>query len=197
MIVVCGQSENSLVVTADDNLLEHIITEIDGDTLRIRNEKRISPTSAPTFEINVADLNSASISGSGVFDITSVEGGNLDLSVAGSGKFYATGNVDSVSVGISGSGQAELAQLVADNVDISVNGSGKVMTHAQKKLDVSIAGSGKILYSGDPKVSQSIAGSGQVRQIDTAPEIAAATNDEPESEQDGEDDDDEEDADAN
>ncbi|MEM9413616.1 MAG: DUF2807 domain-containing protein, partial [Planctomycetota bacterium] len=43
VIVQCG-NENSLTVTADDNLLEWIQTEVRGDTLFITSTKNIRPT---------------------------------------------------------------------------------------------------------------------------------------------------------
>ncbi len=163
--VTCG-SPASLSLTADDNLLEYLATQVVGGTLKISTTKSISPTKQPTFAITVEDLKELSLSGSGNVVASKVSGDQTSFTITGSGKIMADGEVDKLDITINGSGSADLDGVAAKQATIAVNGSGDIKINASEVLDVNIAGSGDVEYRGSPEIRKNIAGSGKFRRVE-------------------------------
>ncbi|MBI4928532.1 MAG: DUF2807 domain-containing protein [Anaerolineae bacterium] len=186
LIIEQGTSE-SLTVEADDNLMEYIITEVSGDTLRLRIKPNLSlfGSNKIVYHLTVIDLNAIAISGSGKVTAETLDAKSLKLSTSGSGKFIIdqltadsveastsgsgefdlTGTASSVRVDINGSGKFLGGDLQAATGDVSISGSGQVTTWVTDSLEVRISGSGSVRYKGSPSINQSISGSGSVRKI--------------------------------
>ncbi len=153
----------SVTITADDNILKIIRTEVVGETLEIEAEKPYSCTQPIKVEITLPKLLGYSISGSGDAEISGVDSEAFEASISGSGDLTVSGRVDSLDASISGSGDMNLTALEAKRAEASIAGSGTIKLYATEALDASIAGSGDIRYLGGPKdVSKSVAGSGEV-----------------------------------
>lgn len=152
-------------IEADDNLLEYVRTEVEGDTLIIEMEKgqNYSFRRGLNIEIDAPLLESLSIAGSADVDISGVHGERFAIAVSGSGDVVATGEVEQLDVSISGSGDVKLLELVAQDADVSISGSGDIGVHAERSLSASISGSGDVRYRGNPSIDgMRIRGSGSV-----------------------------------
>jgi hypothetical protein len=159
--VQVGESRE-VVVHADDNLLDHVRTEVDDGVLELRTKRSIRPTRTILVRIGVPDLDAVSLGGSGDVDVRGVETRRFEVSLAGSGDIRVTGVADAAAVSLAGSGDVDLGRLSADRVEVSIAGSGDVAVRAADHLEVSIAGSGDVSYRGQPRVSVSRSGSGEV-----------------------------------
>lgn len=151
-----------LVVRADDNLQQHIRTEVSDGELEIRFEESLDSDLDLCAEIDLASLRGIEVAGSSKLTVVGVEGQELRLSVAGSCRGEVSGWVEALDVDIAGSGQLDLFELEAKHVSIDIAGSGRVETHAVETLDVGVAGSGKVTYRGQPRVEIDQAGSATV-----------------------------------
>jgi hypothetical protein len=149
-------------VTADDNLLEFIVTEVVDGNLKIYFSRSVSPTEDVKIKIKTPDLKALSLAGSADAEVDGLNETDFNLKIAGSGSVKTTGSAEKFTVNIAGSGDVASEALVAREVVIKIAGSGDVRTHAVESLSVSIAGSGSVEYLGSPKISQSIAGSGDI-----------------------------------
>lgn len=152
----------SLAVTGDDNLLEHVRTEVIDGKLRIESDERLRSNSGITVNIKSPALKGASISGSGRIIITGIETPQFHASISGSGTIQASGTSEHVNATISGSGNIDLLKLPSMNASASISGSGLIQVDARQSLNAHISGSGSIRYAGDPTVSKHISGSGSV-----------------------------------
>ncbi len=142
----------AVVVRGDDNLLEHIVTEVSGNRLTVSMENGSYSTETPlVVDITLPALTELELIGSGDAEIEGLRGGDLTLVVQGSGDVVATGQVDQLEARISGSGDMELRELKAQTVLAKVHGSGDMEVHAEEKLTASVHGSGEIDYWGDPE----------------------------------------------
>jgi hypothetical protein len=188
-VYLTTDSSYSVKVEADENLLDYIVTEVDGRELEIRTRRgyslRPSETvkvyvSAPRFRVvnssgsgNVYGKNAilsdddleVGISGSGNIDLD-VKAGKVSADIAGSGSITLDGEADAIRSSIAGSGDIKAANLRTREAKVHIAGSGNAALQATDKLDVEIAGSGDVRYSGEAKVNSHIAGSGSVRKID-------------------------------
>jgi hypothetical protein len=153
----------SVDVTADDNLLPYITTEVVDGTLKIGMKSgRYHFSKGRKITIATPALEKFSISGSADVDISGLDGERFEGSIAGSGDLRARGRVGSASGSISGSGDIDFADLEARDAKVSIAGSGDARMNATETLDVKIAGSGDVKYRGSPKLTKSVAGSGSI-----------------------------------
>lgn len=161
----------SLTVTADDNLLPYIKTEVRGDQLQLgfrdsMSGPNVQPTRGIVFRLTVKALDELHVSGSGSADVRGIDGPRVRLRVSGSGEIAAQGAVNDLEVGISGSGRYLGDRLASNRALVDISGSGKALVNASDRLDVDVSGSGDVVYIGAPQVSRHISGSGSVRRRD-------------------------------
>jgi len=179
-------AEHAVEISCQSNLHEHIRTEVKGKRLRIHSKDELRTREPIRITVTAPNLSGVSIAGSGEFDTEELlQGDQIDLAIAGSGRINAAVRSDRLDAKISGSGKMELsgsaqdarikvagsgkiraADLQAETVAADIAGSGRVEVHADGELRGKIAGSGKILHSGAAQPSVKVAGSGSVKRID-------------------------------
>lgn len=184
--VVSG-GKGAISARGGENLLAETDVVVENGTLKIMPKKRRGVRwnwrgGKALFTVNAGALKGATIAGSGGINVdkvagdfegqvagsgnlrlASVEGGNIDLGIAGSGELHAAGKADRVDISIAGSGDVDTRGLRARTADVSIAGSGNVAANASETADVNIMGSGDVEISGGAKCSVSRAGSGKVR----------------------------------
>lgn len=182
-----GEQE-ALRVEAEDNLQEHIITEVRGDTLFIGIEQgvNIDPTRQITYHLTATNLTGLVISGAGEANAPSLEAENFDVLISGAGNLTLEAlNADTLTVDISGAGNLEIQggqverqdisisgsgsynarQLESQVVDITISGLGSATVRVQELLNAEVSGSGQVRYIGQPEVNEDVSGVGSVEQI--------------------------------
>ena len=153
----------TLSITADDNLLPIITTEVRNGTLVVSSEERYSTRNRVRLVIEVPVISRVDIKGSSDVRLESVTDEKLEIGIAGSGDVEAVGEVRSLDVRISGSGDLKLKQLQSQDCQIRINGSGDAELFVVDSLDARIAGSGDIAYYGNPAhVQAKVSGSGTI-----------------------------------
>lgn len=186
-VTITQDTAESLMLEADDNILEHIKTEVKDGSLEIKLAKPIRDAEALNIYLGVKSLKS--LQGSGSLDLKSqgaltfkvldiglsgsadldmdVAGEELNATISGSGKLRLKGNVARTSYSVSGSAQIEAFDLKSDNVSVDISGSGDADVYAATSLDVEVSGSGDVRYKGSPpKIRQSISGSGSLEKVE-------------------------------
>jgi len=181
----------SVKVDAPSDVIDKIITEVDGGVLKIRTKDNIfnwgswfnNSHKKILIYVAVKDINAVGISGSsdvffkeglhadkfelkisGSGDVTGkLEVKTLQVSVSGSGDIKLAGSAETSNVSLSGSGDYEARDLTTSTTAVRISGSGDASVNASQKLDAHVSGSGDINYSGHPKqVSKSTSGSGDI-----------------------------------
>ena len=177
--------EGNITINGDENIINHIITEVEGSTLKIHFEKNKNYSynskliiTVPFEEISAVSLTgSGSIqtkdvinaenfeiklagSGDGNFEVNST---NLKIALAGSGDLKVTGTAKELEAKVAGSGDLDCSKIEAQNAEVAVAGSGDLKVNCIKKLTASVAGSGDIHYKNKPEtVDKKIVGSGDI-----------------------------------
>jgi hypothetical protein len=154
----------SLTISAEDNMLPLLTSEVSGDTLVLgtKPNAEIVPSKPITYSLTVKDLTGLSVSGSGSVRASDLATNSLSTKISGSGTITPSGTVGAQDLDISGSGGYRAEQLTSKSVKARISGSGNASVLVSDTLDVTISGSGTLTYSGDPKVTQEISGSGKV-----------------------------------
>lgn len=166
-------SPQKVELEGDQDVLEEVETEVDGDRLKIGKDGKWfdwNSNDKITVYITVQNIEGVSVSGSGdLIGQNKIRTNDLDLNVSGSGSLSldveARGDVEA---DVSGSGNVDLKGHF-QNFESDVSGSGRVVLAAtiDENADFGISGSGKIQASGTAdKVKTSISGSGKVLAAD-------------------------------
>jgi hypothetical protein len=163
-VIVHVGKKQSVVVHADDNLLNRVTTVVQSGRLVIGNKPGSFSTKSPmVVEIAVPSLDTLTLSGSGNISVDGVAANALDVSLPGSGMLSGTGSADRLDITVGGSGTVQFTQLAAKHVRAGVSGSGSIFVTATESLDASVSGSGAIIYAGSPReVTKGVTGSGAI-----------------------------------
>lgn len=159
-------TEGKLTIEVESNLLEYIITEVDGGVLKIKTENNISlrPSYNKTITITIPfeDIEYVSLSGSGDV-VLDVDANEINASVTGSGDLTLRGKTTQLKTSVTGSGDFHGYKLDAIDVDAKVTGSGDIEIICNGNLKARVTGSGDIEYKGAPKTEDSkVMGSGSI-----------------------------------
>lgn len=181
-------NEGKITVEADENLMEYIITETNGDKLKIKIKDgyNVRPSGKIKVTVPFTTLNEVNLAGSGnvtgqdliktsSFKCAVAGSGNLNIeveaqeieaSVAGSGNLELSGDTDEVKMRVAGSGNVKADQLTVKNIDAAVAGSGDIDFDCDDcALTARVSGSGDISYSGNTSREDiKVSGSGKVRK---------------------------------
>lgn len=180
-------NEGSVKIEAESNLIEHIVTEVEGDNLKIYVQKGYNLDTSrgskllitvPFKELSNVNLSgsgdvytedvikgnrfSASISGSGDVHLA-IEASEVKTSITGSGDMVLRGSTETLKCDVTGSGDLKAYDLKAQNVYASVTGSGDIKTTAANSIKARVTGSGDIDYQGNPEMEdKKVTGSGDI-----------------------------------
>ena len=177
----------ALTVETDDNVMQHITSEVRGGTLylgldssqgsflpsklhfslHVKNLTGITTSGAwdvTSASIQAGTLN-IDISGSGKVIINALTADKLDTTVSGSGELDLTGEAKQQSIDISGSGKYLAGDLNTQDSTVRISGSGNVTVWASETLAAHVSGSGDVSYYGSPQVSFEQSGSGNIHSL--------------------------------
>jgi hypothetical protein len=192
VFITQGPTE-SVKVEAPDDIIDQIITEVDGGVLKIYNkhnngfhwDEMFGHHKKIAVYVACKDLNAISVSGSG--DVSFKDGihtGSLKLKVSGSGDVSGkvdvktlesaitgsgdvklSGHAENSAVSVSGSGDFEARNMVTVNTSVRVSGSGDASVNASGRVDASVSGSGDVRYTGGARnISSAKSGSGDIEK---------------------------------
>jgi hypothetical protein len=192
-VYVTQGATESVKVEAPANVIDRIITEVNGGVLKIYNKNNSwhwgdwwGTHKKIAIYVVAKNLNSINLTGSG--DVYFKEGitanslklriggsgdmtGKVDTkilesSISGSGDMRLSGHAQNSTVSLAGSGDYTARSLLTVSCAVSVTGSGDAEINASEKIDATVHGSGDIRYTGTVKnVSSSKTGSGDISRL--------------------------------
>ncbi len=188
-VVLTQSPDYKVQVKGDENLLRYIVTETDGNTLKIKIKQGYNLRPKKNLEVLVSAPQFTNISSDGSGNITSENtlsnsdkmtfelsgSGNVEAKIdapsveshtSGSGDISFSGKTGDANLSVSGSGDIHCFGLTAENASITINGSGNADVYASKQLDLHVNGSGDVRYKGGASVNSHINGSGSVSKAD-------------------------------
>jgi hypothetical protein len=175
----------SIYVTADENILPYIKTVVkDGDLIVKTDDDRCLRSETPiVVEVRMPVIDRATLTGSGLLDLTGFDANILDvdltgsgdieitniisnqinLILSGSGEVYLDGEASRADLRLTGSGYIDADRLITERCTVTLSGSGDVDCYATEQLVVDLSGSGSVYFSGSPdQTIFNITGSGAV-----------------------------------
>ncbi len=189
-IIILQGEEESLEIQAEDNIIDRLTSEVQGNTLVLgyrdsvwRNS--IIPTKRIIYTLTIDDLSEITINGAADLEIDSLETGALALTINGAGQvtidqlsaeslnvkiagttdMTIAGQVTQQLVSIEGAGNYKAGDLQTSTTSIEIDGLGSATVWASENLDISIDGGGNLRYYGSPNVTQEINGFGDIDNL--------------------------------
>ena len=164
--ITIGQQQ-SLSIEADDNILPVLTTEVKNGKLEIGSSESYSPKTKIKITITVAQLDGASVAGSGEINVVGVNSKTFSAQIAGSGEINLNGSADALNATVTGSGDLDATKFTVADATVNVTGSGDAKVNATRSLNATVTGSGDIKFASNPdlNVQSSIQGSGRVRKM--------------------------------
>ncbi len=167
------QAENlKLIVEADENLLDRISTNINGETLHIKSESIKKATTlniyitAPALDYlnasgaasvkneNTINGESLNIKVSGAATVTlDIDVNDLTTNVSGAGYLKLTGNAGSHHVDASGAAEVKSGNLKTVKTTANASGAADVTIHASEEAISETSGAGSIQILGSPEIT--------------------------------------------
>jgi len=165
-----------VMVEADENLQDVILTEVEGDRLVVRTDRtNIRNAKSKKVHISLPELSELKISSAGdcvgqtpfqcedlrlsissAGDLTlEVEADRIDLDISSSGNARISGSAAEFDASLSSAGDLDAFDLVAGIVDVSVSSAGNASVHATEEISMSASSAGNIYYRGDARVVHS------------------------------------------
>ena len=176
----------SVVVTADENVLPVVKTEVVGNVLHIgfQPDTHVHSATRLEFRISVPEVTGIAISGSGdvqatgplhspalLLDISgsgsidaALDAGDVQASIGGSGDIAVKGRADRIVATINGSGSLRARDLASSSANLRINGSGDAAVNATDIIAITLSGSGNVQYGGGAKATIRSSGSGTIQQ---------------------------------
>ena len=139
-----GQDFN-IEITAQQNIIDEIETEVTGSLLVIRNNRCIRSYKTIRIDITLPEISSLEVDGSGdIYVLDRFSGSNLDLFVKGSGSIDMLGDYQKVYLEVDGSGDISM-DTEAIEFETRVKGSGDVFLTGETQIhNVDMDGSGNL-----------------------------------------------------
>ncbi|MGE4561220.1 MAG: head GIN domain-containing protein [Desulfobulbus sp.] len=164
---IACQKDQSVEISADDNLLPVILTEVQDGILRVTSKKSICASAPMTLTISVETLDLIRSSGANEFQVQNLKGDALEVELSGSSTMTLDGTVDELDAKIDGASGLVAGKLKAQQVSVAISGAGSAEVHAGKRLQGDISGVGSIRYAGQPsEVVRNITGWGDITPVD-------------------------------
>lgn len=174
-VVIRQGKEISLELEADDNLHDVILTEVEGDVLKVYTEKNIRKARSKKVFLVYEELNSIRISSAGDvvgenilktedldIDLSSagdlsleVEAENITCDISSSGDARLSGSTRVLDASLSSAGDLHAYELKAEKVDVRCSSAGDARVYASEEFNLRSSSAGSIYYKGDGRVANS------------------------------------------
>lgn len=153
-----------LEITADDNILPLLRTELTERRVVVRPDVPIRPKTPIVLRVTIPGLTSISVDGAAKITLNGVQNDSLRVDLKGAARVTAQGETENLTASVVGAGHILADDVKARHSEVTLTGTGSVSIHAIETLKVTIAGAGAVTYSGDPKVKKQILGLGTLKR---------------------------------
>lgn len=182
-------SAYSVKVVTDENLQTYILTEKQGETLRIREEENTNPDATGKIKVYVSaplfkNLEASGASGfksesllqsaeSVHVDVSGASEADLELKsptvtagMSGASKLLLRGQTRDLQVKGQGASRARCYELLSENAEVDISGASNADVFASVSLKAEASGASDIRYKGNPTVTSNSSGAGSIKKVE-------------------------------
>lgn len=179
-----GETEK-LVVEADENLQDVIITEVRGSTLKIKTTEDINSSTKLNIYITFKNLKDLDVSGAcdlkgenkfklGDLDLDcsgasemelKMAAGNIDIDCSGASNAELFGTAQSVNLDLSGASKFSAMDFEVAIYDADASGASHGKIFVTEELSVEVSGAANLIYKGEPRIKEhDVSGAGSLKK---------------------------------
>jgi hypothetical protein len=160
----------SIEITADDNMLEHIVVNKSGNILSIRPKSGSFRSVTLRAKITMPNLYKIELSGGSGADITgfssshdlsvelsggsrvtgNITAGDTDFNLSGGSHVTLSGSADDLNVKCNGGSHLTLEAFSASNADVHLSGGSHATVNVDGIFNVNLSGGSHLKYIGQP-----------------------------------------------
>jgi len=135
-----------VVVKTDSNLMDRVLTTVNGDILQISQKSGAFNPTELTVNVYMPELKRIALSGTGNIKVFNGSSPVLNITLSG------TGNIDALNFKV-------------EDITINHSGTGNSKIWAENTLNVTLSGTGNILYKGTPTITLNKTGTGNINSL--------------------------------
>lgn len=174
----------SLVIEADENILEHIYTEVVGSTLKIYTKGNIRNVNTMKAYISFKMISEIEVSGacdivgmnkmkfgefrfdaSGASDIElNFTATNVSLDLSGASEINFAGYADKLEIDASGAVDIRALDFEVKKCEVDASGACTVKIFVTEDLEIEASGASTVRYKGKPSLEIDVSGASSVRR---------------------------------
>jgi len=174
-VYITQDNHFSVQVSASQDLLDHISTEVDDDNLKIWIDSKDwsknfwKDKGDVIINITMPKINGLHVNGSGIIKVqNNILTDELSLDIHGSGEInLGELKAGKCEIGVYGSGSIDIDKAVAENIEQELEGSGDISAGSLlgTMISISLAGSGNIKFENvsSQKLQVNSEGSGDIK----------------------------------
>jgi hypothetical protein len=186
-LVLKQDSSTKITITADDNLLKYVKTNVEDGVLHIYTKKNICNSGSMTVHVGIRQLEE--IKGTGAIEVTAegkivtkdvafrtsgaskitldLDAANVTTETTGAGELYLTGQASSHHIETSGVAKVHAYDFVVGNYYINTSGAGECDINVLHSLEIHSSGASEVKYKGNPtNVTNDKSGASSVEKVD-------------------------------
>lgn len=181
--VYLTQSDDvELRVEADENIIDLLVTEVEGDVLKIYFDKNVSRAKAKNVYLSAEKISSIKTSSGAVVKsesgikskdivLRSSSGSNIDIkiealtisaSTSSGAQIEVSGSTESITGDASSGSGIDADNLIAKNGNVSVSSGAGIDVHVTDELTARASSGGNISYEGNPNLNKSKSSGGSI-----------------------------------
>jgi len=166
-VVFEAGSAPSLEITADDNVVPLVTSEVRGNRLYLGYVSHASFSSRHEVvcRVTAGTVADVEVAGAGSVELRGVALQALRASLSGASSGSAAGTVAQLSLDVSGASRWTSSALASRAVTALVSGSSHAVVRARDTLVATVAGASTLEYLGNPEVTPDVTGLSVLRRI--------------------------------
>ena len=158
----------SLEITADDNLLAVIRSEVVGGVLFLGFEPNtnVRTTREVLYRVAAGELSGITVSGASRAELVAIQTEELASNISGASSVMALGVAGVHQLTISGASQLDAPNLQSQDVTANLSGASRGLVSVSNTLTAEASGASSLQYIGHPLVNASTTGGSSVQRVE-------------------------------
>ena len=158
-------STDTLTITANENVLPHLVSEVRGGVLHLeaRDMGEVQGELHVEYHVTVRQLDEVHASGVTTAEVHGVDARRFRVEISGVSSVVAEGRADRQDISVSGVSAYEAEQLSTRVTHVLMSGVSHAVVDVSERLEGSLSGPSQLVYIGSPSVSVTTAGGSTVR----------------------------------
>ena len=166
-VVLQQTGAESLVITADDNVVPVVRSEVAGGRLFLSFAPNTSLTriNEVVCRLTMSELRDVEASGAARLEMSGIDTAQLGVHLSGATIASASGRADRLTLDVSGASRWTAGELRSRSVTAGVSGASYGMVRVSEALVATINGVSVLEYFGDPSITPTLDGLSVIRRV--------------------------------